>query len=54
MKQAVRRKIAQNQKWNRKFERLLHDIEDYEKRPGELTTVRILEQCASLHILAEG
>ncbi len=53
MKAQVCRKIAQNRKWNRKFEELLEDIAKYERKPIQELKVNILNKCFKLNILPE-
>lgn len=51
LKEEACRKIAQNQKWNRKFEELLKEIGRYKHKPSEELKVEILNKCYQLNIL---
>jgi len=53
IKNEINRKIAQNLKWNRKFEQLMEKIDQYQRRPNRDLFVRIMDQCAELHVLPE-
>jgi len=53
IKNEVNRKIAQNRKWNRRFEQLMEEIDQYQGRPSRNLFVRIMDRCAELHVLPE-
>ncbi|MBA7513270.1 hypothetical protein ES705_05281 [subsurface metagenome] len=51
LKEKVCRKIAQNRKWNRKFEELSKEIDKYKQKPSKELKVEILNRCCELNIL---
>lgn len=51
LKEEVCRKIAQNRKWNQKFEELLKEIDKYKQNPSKEFKVDILNRCFKLNIL---
>jgi hypothetical protein len=53
IKSEIGRKIGQNLKWNRRFEQLMKDIGQYQRRPNQRLFVRIMDQCAALHVLPQ-
>jgi len=53
IKNQISRKIDQNLKWNRRFEQLMKEIDQYQRRPNQDLFVRIMDQCAALHVLPE-
>lgn len=53
IRKEVSRKIDQNLKWNKKFERLKARIDEYEKTQDSELLAKIMNECAALHVLPE-
>jgi len=53
VKETISRKIDQNTKWNRKFDKLMKDIKEYERNHNKDLKIDILNRCIKLDILPE-
>ena len=53
IKNEVNRKINQNLKWNRRFEKLKKEIQQYERHPDQDLFIRIMDECDALRVLPE-
>lgn len=51
LKDQLCRKITQNEKWNRKFAKLLNRIKEYQQKPNQELEMKILKECFFLNIL---
>jgi len=52
LKEKIHSKIAQNKKWDRKFQKVMKYIVEFERKPSEEIGKRILDECFYLSILS--